>query len=117
MTRLERTEPARSGRCCHETASRRRGSSTSRRLLEGAGWMIPAGVLALLPKCPMCVAAYVAVGTGLTLSATSAGYLRLALLIACGGWLAVMALMLIGKVPPRRPRVRWDVSSETHRAN
>lgn len=107
MTILKgRTGPASRGPCCHETASRPRRSSTSRRLLEGAGWLIPAGALALLPKCPVCVAAYVAVGTGLALSTTTAGYVRLALVAGCAGWLFVMTLILLKRVSPRWPRPR-----------
>jgi len=43
----------------------------------------PTVVLALLPKCPMCVAAYVAMATGLSVSLSVATWMRAGLLVAC----------------------------------
>ncbi len=43
-------------------------------------WLGPAALLLLVPKCPACLAAYIAAWTGLGLSVTAASYLRLGLL-------------------------------------
>ncbi len=67
-----------------------RGGNESRRPLsrwrrggEIAGWIVPGTMLALMPKCPICLAAYVALATGIGLSLPVAAVLRTALLVVC----------------------------------
>jgi hypothetical protein len=60
-----------------------RAVAARRSYLGIAGWLIPSAVLALMPKCPACLAVYLAAGTGLALSASAAAYLRTTLLIVC----------------------------------
>lgn len=69
----------------------------ARRLVELAGWLIPGTLLALFPKCPLCVAGYVALATGLGMSLTVATYLRWTLLAFCLGSLAFMASRLFAR--------------------
>ncbi len=64
-----------------------------RRGREMAGWIIPGTLLALLPKCPVCLAAYVALGTGIGLSLPTARFLRTTILVLCISAL----LLLIGR--------------------
>jgi hypothetical protein len=63
----------------------------ARRTRRAATWALPSVALALVPKCPMCIAAYLAIGGGLGVSFTTAAHLRTALVWLCWGMLALLA--------------------------
>jgi len=77
--------------CCKVVAARK-----SSRRVDVAGWIGTAALYALIPKCPACLAAHVAVWTGVGLSFGAAEFVRTALLAAC----VVAAVILV---------VRWRV--------
>jgi hypothetical protein len=54
-----------------------------RRWVNGVAWLAPTMALALMPKCPACVVAYVAILTGLGMSLTTAAYLRTGAIAVC----------------------------------
>jgi hypothetical protein len=62
-----------------------RGASAPpyRRFLNFVGWIVPTAILALIPKCPACVAGYAVIGTSVGFSLSGFAQLRLAIIILC----------------------------------
>lgn len=103
----ERTAPAAGHQPPAEEPQRR--PSLIKRISSGIRWLLPGIVFFLIPKCPMCLAAYVALGTGIGLSMTTARYLRIALIVLC---VASMAYMIFRRLLPyiRRRRATAHLS-------
>lgn len=68
-------------RCC----SRPRGRTVM-------GWLLPATILTALPKCPLCIAAYLAIATGFQVSISTAAYIRIAAIILCAACIGFLAI-------------------------
>jgi hypothetical protein len=66
--------------------------SVARRCVGFAGWIVPGSILALLPKCPACIAVYFAIGSGIGISITTATYIRSVLVVASVGSLLYFAV-------------------------
>jgi hypothetical protein len=92
--------------CCSITAGARHSSAKktadgkahpSSAKLHGfalAKGSLPTLILALLPKCPACFAAYVALGTGISISVTAASVLKNLLIVICAAslfWIVASA--------------------------
>jgi len=67
-----------------------------------AAWVVPSAMLALIPKCPVCVAAYVALATGVGISVSAAKYMRTSVIILC------IALLLYVAALQAMPFVKWS---------
>lgn len=65
--------------------------SPVRRYLGAAGWLGPGALLILIPKCPMCLAAYIAMVSGIALPFSTAAGLRLVLIGLCTASLVYLA--------------------------
>jgi hypothetical protein len=81
--------------------SGRRTSAVIRRAWRGIQWLVPAAVMALIPKCPLCVAAYVALFTGVGISVSTAQWIQILMWVFCLTALAYLAV---------RHWRRWSVS-------
>jgi hypothetical protein len=89
--------------CCQRpasAASQGRGPAalTYRYVLAPAGWVIPGAVLALIPKCPACLAGYLALATGVGISISVASYLRAFMLTMCVASLTILGGMALYRV-------------------
>ena len=85
--------------CCHRKPhtgrEARQQTSWLGRVRGVAGWILPSALLALMPKCPICLAAYVALFTGFTMSAASAHILMRTLIVLCIGTLGLCVVRLV----------------------
>jgi hypothetical protein len=62
-----------------------------RRTRGAAAFALPSAALALVPKCPMCIAAWLAIGGGFGISVSTAAHLRTAVV-----WLCWSVFVLLG---------------------
>ena len=96
--------------CCCRTAST---SGTSHRVgcpaprhVNLTGWFLPSALLVLMPKCPACLAAYIAMATGLGISLPAAANVRLMLISLCVASLSWLTLRTLHRLIQNRVRMR-----------
>jgi len=73
-------------------------------------WLFPAALLALIPKCPLCVAAYVALFTGVGISVSTARWIQILMLGLC---VASLAYFVVGYCRRRAEARRCAVASSS----
>jgi len=67
------------GQCCTGEGPLRR---LARKLFEAVAPILPGTALVLLPKCPVCLAAWLTVTTGLGVSAAAAASVRALIIVS-----------------------------------
>ncbi|MBI2515448.1 MAG: hypothetical protein HYV95_00905 [Opitutae bacterium] len=72
------------------------------RIRRALRWLVPSVGLALIPKCPLCLAGYIALATGVGVSLPVAQVLRLGLLVVCVAALAWLAFGAVRRLVRRR---------------
>jgi hypothetical protein len=77
-----------------------------RRTRGAAAFALPSAALALVPKCPMCIAAWLAIGGGFGISVSTAAHLRTAVV-----WLCWSVLVLLGARVAMKFRTRSKFGS------
>jgi hypothetical protein len=91
--------------CCSSdvaTPETHPSGSAWRRVRSVASWILPGVILAAMPKCPVCVTAYVALFTGCGISLAAAGVARSLVVVGCIGFFAYLAVKSLGNVLSRR---------------
>lgn len=83
--------------CC-DVAGDRQTPTWAARVREIFAWILPSAILVLVPKCPACLAAHVALWTGLGLSLSTATYLRGALLFLCVASLLSLVVERVNRI-------------------
>ena len=81
--------------CCKDRP--RRAGVGKGGVAQAAGVVFSSLMLIVMPKCPVCMAAYVALMTGISISTAVASHLRLGLLIVCLSVLACLAVKGLSK--------------------
>jgi hypothetical protein len=84
--------------CCHAASTPGQHPCTTRPApprVNLTGWLLPSALLVLMPKCPACLAAYIAMATGLGISLPAAANVRVMLITLCIAslsWLTIRTL-------------------------
>ncbi len=99
-------------RCCEEASAGadcgRNYPTVIRRGIGVSRWLVPSAVLALMPKCPVCIAAYLAIGTGAGVSISTATHLRMMLLALCGSALFFLAAQRVRGLIQQRAQTQRE---------
>ena len=88
------------GQCC---AAGQGSNRLARRVSRITGSILPAALLVLLPKCPLCLAAWLTVATGFGFTAAGAAWIRGGIVLL---WVAGLTPMIWRHVFKRPPSIQ-----------
>jgi hypothetical protein len=72
-----------------------RGIGLFGRFWRGIQWLFPTTLLVLMPKCPICLAAYVALFTGIGISVSTARWIQISVPVLCLTMLAYLTYLTV----------------------
>jgi len=84
--------------CCRKRLVSKDSATPVRRGIAASAWLVPGSLLVLMPKCPVCVAGYVALLTGVGISIPAASGLRSFLIASSIAVLALLVFRLAKKI-------------------
>jgi hypothetical protein len=90
------------GQCC---LAGPRSHRLARWLSKAATSVLPAAVLVLLPKCPLCLAAWLTVATGVSFTAAGAAWVRASIVLLCVAVLTAIIWRRVAIGSGQAPRV------------
>jgi hypothetical protein len=90
------------------TTSKRRSTGRLRHAWHSIQWLFPATFLLLIPKCPLCVAAYVALFTGAGITVSTARWIQVLMLALC---MSSLTYLILRTCQARRQRVCEESTS------
>ena len=88
------------GSCCTSGGPKR---PRARRISSAVASILPGAALVLLPKCPLCLAAWLTVATGIGISAAAVAWARE---MVVGVWIALLMLAAVRIIRYRTSGVR-----------
>jgi hypothetical protein len=85
------------GQCC---VAGRAPNLLARRITKATASILPAALLLFLPKCPLCIAAWLTFATGVSFPAAGAAWLRGSIVLL---WAAAVSPMIWPRMLGRAP--------------
>jgi hypothetical protein len=80
------------GCCCNDRSDAVvAGKSKVGAVRRAMSWIVPGIVLAMMPKCPLCLVSYIALFTGIGISFAAANFAWWSVVVGCVAVLAYLA--------------------------